>query len=192
MYAASTQGGERRAVFCRRAQAAMTALNYGCPEQRQEDKEKVMKKLRVYMVLLVWLMSCGSAPLAQADALDDYLSAFTYQERQNMKISSAELVDLLREDKAQLIDIRFPEEYAAWHMGFAVNIPLNELPSRLDELDRSKIIVTACPHKDRAALARLYLAVKGYKSKYLKDGLLYLARHLRGDRAKAFMDGIRR
>lgn len=147
---------------------------------------------RVQVCLLALLLLGGSATNVQADILDDYVRAFTYQERKEMKISSAELVDLLKEGKAQLIDIRFPEEFAAWSMGFAVNIPLNELPNRLAELDRSKIIVTACPHKDRAALARMYLTVKGYKAKYLKDGLLDLAELLRGDRAKAFMDSTRK
>lgn len=41
---------------------------------------------------------------------------------------------------------------------------MNELPSRLDELDKDKIIVTACPHKDRAILAMAYLRTKGYRA----------------------------
>jgi rhodanese-related sulfurtransferase len=124
---------------------------------------------------------------SQAEKLDDYLTSFTYQERKDMKIDSVELVELLKEGKAQLIDIRFPEEFAAWHMGFAKNIPLNELPSRLNELDKSKLIVTACPHYDRSSMARLYLVTKGYRARYLNDGLLGLAERLRGDTAREFM-----
>ena len=45
------------------------------------------------------------------------------------------------------------EEYAAWQVGPSKNIPLNELPKRLNELDKDKIIITACPHKDRAIIA---------------------------------------
>jgi rhodanese-related sulfurtransferase len=73
-------------------------------------------------------------------------------------------------------------------MGFGSHIPLNDLPSRLDELDKEKIIVTACPHKDRAILAMAYLRTKGYNSKYLVDGLLGLAEFLRGDTARYFME----
>jgi rhodanese-related sulfurtransferase len=123
---------------------------------------------------------------AHAEKLDDYLTSFTYQERKDMKIDSVELVELLKSGEAQLIDIRFPEEFAAWHMGFAKNIPLNELPSRLSELDKNKLIVTACPHYDRSSMARLYLITKGYKARYLNDGLLGLADLLRGDRAREF------
>jgi rhodanese-related sulfurtransferase len=101
-----------------------------------------------------------------------------------MKISSKELVELLKKGEVQFIDIRFPEEFAAWRMGFAKNIPLNELPARLNELDKNKLIVTACPHLDRASLARHYLVTKGFKARYLNDGLLGLAELLRGDQAR--------
>ena len=39
-------------------------------------------------------------------------------------------------------------------------VPLNELPERLGELPKDKIVVTACPHKDRAIIAMTYLRSK--------------------------------
>ncbi|MCX5875551.1 MAG: rhodanese-like domain-containing protein [Deltaproteobacteria bacterium] len=123
---------------------------------------------------------------SNADKFDEYLAGFTYQERKAMKIESKELVELLQKGEAQLIDIRFPEEFAAWRMGFAKNIPLNELPSRLDELDKNKLIVTACPHNDRSHIARIFLTTKGYRTRYLHDGLIGLAELLRGDTARDF------
>lgn len=134
----------------------------------------------------------ASAPLAAQSeplfSLEQYLLDFDYAERRDMKISSRDLVQRLKEKKAILVDIRFPEEYAAWRMGFGLHIPLNELPRRLGELDRSKLIVTACPHKDRSALAMAYLKTRGFDVKYLEDGLLGLAELLRGDRAKSFTE----
>jgi rhodanese-related sulfurtransferase len=143
-----------------------------------------MKKLPLLTALLA--LSLMLPAHSHAEKLDDYIASFTYQERKDMKIDSKELVELLKPGKAQLIDVRFPEEYAAWRMGFAKNIPLNELPSRLGELDRNKLIVTACPHYDRSSMARLYLITKGYRAKYLHDGLLGLAELLRGDKARDF------
>lgn len=105
-----------------------------------------------------------------ADDLGAYLRNFDYAARKDMKITSKEFIALYGQGKAQLIDIRFKEEYQAWHMGVAVNIPINELPERLNELDTSKVIVIACPHKDRAIMARTYLATLGYTAKYLQDG----------------------
>lgn len=120
----------------------------------------------------------------------NYLNSFTYEERIAMKIDSVQLSVMLEEGTAQLVDIRFKEEFAVWHMPMAINIPLSELPSRLGELDKSKLIVTACPHKDRAIMARTFLKLKGYNSRYLKDGLLGLADFLRGDNAKEFFDEL--
>lgn len=124
---------------------------------------------------------------AEEQTLADFLTHFDYDARIDMKAGTRELVDLLQEDKAQLIDIRFKEEYEVWHMGVAKSIPLNELPNRLDELNKNKIIVTACPHKDRAIIAMTFLKTKGYETMYLKDGLIGLAEYLRGDNARDFI-----
>lgn len=141
---------------------------------------------------LVLTLTMSLTPLfAQAETLDDYLTRFSYSERKEMKIDSKELVELLKKGEVQFIDIRFPEEFAAWRMGFARNIPLNELPARLGELDKNKLIVTACPHNDRANMARIFLTTKGYRAKYLEDGLLGLADLLRGDTAKALADATK-
>jgi hypothetical protein len=83
---------------------------------------------------------------------DHFLRAFDHEQRKDMKVSSRELLTLLKEGKAQLVDTRFRDEYVAWHMGFGSSIPLNDLPDRLIELSPDRIIVTACSHKDRAAL----------------------------------------
>jgi len=123
---------------------------------------------------------------------DTYLNSFDYEERKAMKIDSVELTVMLEEGTTQLIDIRFKEEFEAWHMKGAINIPLNELPKRLNELDKSKLIVTACPHKDRAIMARTFLRLKGFKSAYLVDGLIGLAQYWRGDSAKEFIENYRK
>ncbi len=120
----------------------------------------------------------------------NYLRTFDYQERKDMKINIPTLLQGFQQDQIELIDIRFPQEYEAWHLGFTKNIPLNELPDRLAELDRSKLIVPVCPHYDRAAIARHYLKLQGYDTRYLVEGLLGLTDYLRGDRAKDFMERI--
>jgi rhodanese-related sulfurtransferase len=80
----------------------------------------------------------------------------------------------------------------AWKMGFGLFIPLNELPKRLHELPKDKIIITACPHKDRSSIAMAFLRSKGYNARYLTDGLIGLAENLRGDNAKEFMEDLDR
>ena len=120
-----------------------------------------------------------------------YLKSFDYQERQDMKIQMPELFELYAKGEAQVIDIRFNEEYDAWHVGFGDHIPLNELPERLNEIDKNKTIVTMCPHYDRAEIARLYLKLQGYNARYLTDGMLKVVDFLRGDKARDYMKKLK-
>ena len=148
-----------------------------------------MKKssLFIFLVILSGIdLYAESKPVTYAS----YLNAFTYEDRKEMKINSVELTVMLEEGTAQLIDIRFKEEFEAWKMGTAINIPLNELPQRLGDLDKTKLIVTACPHKDRVIMARTFLRLNGFNTRYLVDGLTGLAEFLRGDNAREFIQEL--
>ena len=76
-------------------------------------------------------------------------------------------------------------------MEYTIKMPLSSLPERHSELPEDKLIVASCPHKDRAIMAMMYLKSKGYQAAYLKDGLLGLAEHLRGDRANEFIKNFK-
>jgi rhodanese-related sulfurtransferase len=145
-------------------------------------------KRHIIMIAAILMMAIPFAAHAEELSLETYISGFDYKARKEMKINSESMVSGLEQGLIQMVDIRFKEETDAWRMGFGIHIPLNELPSRLDEIDKDKIIVTACPHKDRAILAMAYLRTKGYNSKYLVDGLLGLAEFLRGDTARNVME----
>lgn len=141
------------------------------------------------IVLSLLLLSCTVLPaVAAEDPFDLFLKQFDYETRADMKATSKQLIKLIEEKKAVLLDIRFPEEKKVWGMHFGLHIPLNELPLRYKELPRDKIIVTACPHKDRSSIAMAYLRTKGYKARYLSDGLTGLAEALRGDEAREFRE----
>ena len=99
-----------------------------------------MKKL----ILLTLLLLVGSAQSYAADqqteAFDRFLTDFNYEIRADMKTSSKQLIKMIGEKKAILLDIRFAEEVKVWKMGFGLQIPLNELPKRYKELPKDKII----------------------------------------------------
>ncbi|MBF0300518.1 MAG: rhodanese-like domain-containing protein [Oligoflexia bacterium] len=140
--------------------------------------------MRYILTIIALIIFLQNNITASETSFDRYLSSFDYKEREEMKISAKELVELLKKKQVQLIDIRFKEEYALWKIEPSINIPINDLPSSLDKLDKNKLIVTACPHIDRASLARHYLTLKGYKSKYLQDGMIKLMENeMRGDNA---------
>ena len=144
-----------------------------------------MKKV---MFILLAIVGLANAVELKKASFEEYLSKFDYKERENMKIKTPDMLALVEEGKAILVDIRFREEFEVWHMNFAKNIPLNELPKRLNELPKDKLIITACPHYDRSSMARIFLTLNGYNAKYLNDGLLKTADFLRGDNAKEFLD----
>jgi rhodanese-related sulfurtransferase len=143
-----------------------------------------MKQFVLAVLVLVCLPAIG---MASDNKLETYIRGFDYDARIEMKVKSEKLLDLLEDGKAVLVDIRYKEEQQAWGPSFALKIPLNELPDRINELPKDKIIVTACPHKDRAIIAMTYLRSKGIPARYLTDGLVGLAENLRGDAAMYFL-----
>lgn len=148
-----------------------------------------MKKIFLGCILISsFLFSSDLTP----KNFDEYLKSFDLKERSNMKIKLADMLKMLEEGTAILIDIRFREEFEAWNLPFSKNIPLNELPNRLNELPEDKLIITACPHNDRSNMARMYLTMQGYNAKYLSDGLLKVADYLRGDNAVEFQEELKK
>ncbi|WP_049985919.1 rhodanese-like domain-containing protein [Halobellus rufus] len=49
------------------------------------------------------------------------------------------------DERVQIIDIRSPVEFAQGHIPGAENVPMHELPRRVDEIDWADDVVVACP-----------------------------------------------
>jgi len=49
------------------------------------------------------------------------------------------------EDAPQVIDIRNEAEFEQGHIPGAINVPMTELPSRIDEIEWGDDVVVACP-----------------------------------------------
>jgi NADPH-dependent 2,4-dienoyl-CoA reductase/sulfur reductase-like enzyme/rhodanese-related sulfurtransferase len=61
-----------------------------------------------------------------------------------------------------LLDVRTPQEFASGHIPGAVNIPVDDLRSRLGELPRDRQIATYCHVGQRGYLATRILLQKGF------------------------------
>lgn len=60
--------------------------------------------------------------------------------------------------KRTIIDVRTPAEFAGGNVKGSINIPLNELPERLDEISGlSQPIVLCCASGARSAHATMFL-----------------------------------
>jgi phage shock protein E len=61
-----------------------------------------------------------------------------------------------------IIDVRTHEEFMGGHVAGSINIPLNELPNRLDEIKAMKQPITlCCMSGGRSAQATAFLASYG-------------------------------
>lgn len=64
---------------------------------------------------------------------------------------------------ATLLDVRTPGEFASGHPTAAVNVPVDEVASRLGEIDRAHPVVVYCAAGVRSARAAEILRAQGYE-----------------------------
>jgi rhodanese-related sulfurtransferase len=69
-----------------------------------------------------------------------------------------------------LLDVRTPQEFAAGHVPGAVNVPVDELRSRLEELPRDREIAAYCQVGQRGYLATRILRQAGFKAANVGGG----------------------
>lgn len=83
-----------------------------------------------------------------------------------------ELLSRVRDGLVTVLDVRPAVEYAAGHVPGAINIPLDELENRLNELGKDHEIVAYCrgPHCVLAFDAVARLRKKGLKARRMEDG----------------------
>jgi len=73
---------------------------------------------------------------------------------------------------ALIVDVRKAEEVAnvTFNVPNYINIPINELEARLDELPKDKEIVMVCLSGERSLKTTYYLMNNGFKTVYNLDG----------------------
>ena len=84
-------------------------------------------------------------------------------------LSAAELATF--EGDFTLLDVREPWEVEIVKLDAAVLIPLGQLESSLDQLDRAKPVVVYCHHGVRSEAARALLSENGFTASHLAGGI---------------------
>ena len=77
------------------------------------------------------------------------------------QLDPAGLAGAARDHRAQIIDVRSPEEWSRGHLPGAKHIPLAALPDRLGELDQSVPIVLHCKGGGRSSIAASFIQSQG-------------------------------
>lgn len=104
-------------------------------------------KRTAFLVLASLAAGCGAESGASGDVAPDEVLALSQQ-------------------GALVLDVRTPEEYATGHVPGAVNVPHDELASRIGEIEarRGAPVVVYCEKGPRASKATAALAGAGFSS----------------------------
>ena len=71
------------------------------------------------------------------------------------------LIEKINHPEATIVDVRTPGEFVGGHVAGSVNIPLNEVVSRIDELKAMQPLVLCCESGGRSGQAADYLSEQG-------------------------------
>lgn len=107
--------------------------------------------------LVVGIAGCG----AQVSKLDTPPPAGAMRAAVN-EIKPQDALPKTQAAYAQFIDVRTPEEYAAGHAARSVNIPLNELPSKLERIEKNEPVYVICESGRRSKEASDILVKNGF------------------------------
>jgi len=103
------------------------------------------------------------------------LSSFACaQQDQSNSITMEQFKEILKNDKDIIVlDVRTPEETATGMIENAINIPVQVLEQRVDELEKykDKEIFVICRTQNRAPIGASILTANGYKAKYVIGGM---------------------
>ncbi len=104
---------------------------------------KVIYRLADDTVLRLWL-ALGSVAESCLAEVEQLTQEFAIEGAAGAEVPRTELEQIVARNEALLIDVRPPVEFEHGHIRNAVSLPLIELPQRLNELPRDRLIVTYC------------------------------------------------
>jgi rhodanese-related sulfurtransferase len=93
-------------------------------------------------------------------------------QRRGAKVSQLQATQMMNQGKTLVLDVRDAAEFATGHLQNAKHIPLNELSTRLKELEKSKsnTVITVCERGVRSASAAALLTKQGFTQVFSLEG----------------------
>ena len=122
-----------------------------------------MTRGRIFVGLILLSVACGDGRAPETTGRAETLAVQT--------LSQQAFLSEPPED-ALLLDVRTPGEYAAGHVGGALNVPHDQLAARLAELgdSRTRPVVVYCKSGRRAGMAADVLLGAGYSRVFHLEG----------------------
>ncbi len=85
-------------------------------------------------------------------------------------LTTLQATQLLNKGKVTIVDVRSADEFKAGHLKQSKNIPLDQLGTRVAELDKSSPILVVCGVGTRAARGASQLRRSGFDNVYVLGG----------------------
>ena len=108
----------------------------------------------------------ATRPVHQPEAFADFPKALTFDffDSGRHKIS---IEQLLAEPGAVLLDVRSPQEVQTLAMQFSpdvtmLHIPTNDIPNRIGEIPKDRLVAVFCSAGTRSAIVYAYLRIMGF------------------------------
>jgi rhodanese-related sulfurtransferase len=94
--------------------------------------------------------------------------------RTQPELSSEVAKSYLKDDNYRFLDVRTESEFLSGHIENSIHIPLQELPTRLDEIEqlKQKDIIVYCRSGARSGKATNILIKNNFKVQNLSGGIL--------------------
>ncbi len=89
---------------------------------------------------------------------------FDYWSTGQHKVTPTNFFEKWAKGEAILLDVRAAQEKDFIALPFALAIPIDELPQRLNEIPRDKMVAAFCSGGDRAGVAFAYLQTQGFEN----------------------------
>lgn len=107
-----------------------------------------------------------------SEVIPDSLAKWKEDGQQLSSVGEITPDDLYREfDRYTVIDVREPYEWQSGTIKNSLKVPMNDLPSRLTEFNKSDRYAIVCAHGNRSEVAALFLADNGLNAANMVGGI---------------------
>jgi rhodanese-related sulfurtransferase len=110
-----------------------------------------MKKLIIFVLPFVLMVACN-AQTQTANTTD----------KQTQTVDKPLPEEIAWSDSTVIVDVRTPGEFAEGHIEKSINIPVDEIANRIEQLKDYQVIIIVCRSGSRSARAKSILENAGF------------------------------